>query len=239
MANSVIVGFPLVSNITYLDSSGALVDPTSPRVDLLDPNSNLVVAQATPARTGLGLYAFTYQVPLNALLGNWTVSATGVINGQYRGPLTETWVVNPVGQLQFQPSQSYTYDLTTPRGQVRLLTDDRDMSQVSTTLPLEARSAIFSDAEIDVFLANAGNDVFFASADALITISGNRSLLVTSRRIGRETVDYSAVRADLRAQAAALIEFAMMQPADGLAEIAWTDPALRRIIINTQLRQGI
>lgn len=236
--NSVVAGKDLVAQLVFFNSSGSLIDPTTPRIDLVDPNNSVVVSQATPVRDAQGLYHFSWPVPLDALLGNWRVRLTAVINGQFRGPIEEVWEVLPVGMLQFQPSVAYTYDIGTDVGRVRLWIDDRDMSRVSTSLPLEARSAIFTDGEIQSFLDSNGGDVLYASAQGLITIAGNRSLLVISRKIGREDVEYGSIRADLLKQASALVAMASQQPADGYAAQAVTDPAMRLIIIDTQLRQG-
>lgn len=116
--------------------------------------------------------------------------------------------------------------------------DDRDISSVSLTLPMEQRSAIFTDEEISALLSQCGQDVMYSSALALITISGNRQLLVQSRRIGKTVVDYGQVRKSMQDQAFALIQLSNMQPADALAEVAWNDFDFRQILLNVQLRQS-
>jgi hypothetical protein len=60
---------------------------------------------------------------------------------------------------------SFTYDVTTPRGQVRLLLNDVD-----------AATAVFQDAEIDAFLALEGASVKLAAAQAIDTNATNEAL---------------------------------------------------------------
>lgn len=149
------------------------------------------------------------------------------------------------GQFYIQPdfvgSDEYSYDLTTDVGQVRLLIDDRDLSHV-VGLPLEKRSAIFTDAEIGMFLSSA-KTVYGAAAVALTTIAGNRSLLVRSRKIGNTDVDYGDIRADLLRQADAfrkqevLVGSDLNAPADAIAEQSWTEFSARQIIVNEALRR--
>ena len=85
--------------------------------------------------------------------------------------------------------------------------------------------------------ADCMNDVMYTAARALVTISGNRQLLVRTRRIGKTVVDYGNAAENLREQAMQLIKMSNMQPADALAEISWTDPAFRQILVNAQLRK--
>jgi hypothetical protein len=140
------------------------------------------------------------------------------------------------------PNNSYTYDLATDIGKLRLNIDDRDLRQVTADVPLGQRTAIFSDEELQAFL-DAEGTVSRASAKALITIANNRQLLVQSRRIGNTDVDYGAVRRDLLAQAKALLDldsgqFSENAPADGTAEIAYNDFGLRDVIFDAQLRDS-
>lgn len=221
----------------YLD--GVLADPVLPRVTIRDSQGVAQVTDATPTRIGTGIYQYAYAVPLNALLGNWASEWQGTVGGQPVGPSSDDFfAVLPVGSVAPVPSSSYTYNLATNVGVVRLFIDDRDMSSVSTSLPLEQRSAIFTDEEIQEFLDLSGQDALRASAKALITIAGNRSLLVQSRRVGKADLDYGPVRKDLLAQADALVKEAISVPADAYAEQVWDDFSLRRILQNVVLRQA-
>jgi len=110
-------------------------------------------------------------------------------------------------------------------------------------MPVRLRSAIFTDAEIQVFLASVG-DVFSAAALALQTIAINRVLLVQRRQIGKTDVDYGDLRADLLKAADALREQAVLvgsdgfAPADGYAEHVWDDFSMREIYGNVVMREN-
>lgn len=219
----------------YKNGSGTLQDPVSPRISIYDPAVTAIVSNATPIRISTGIYTYTYSVTLSDPIGIWEAAWQGTVDSQALAA-EENFQVLPLASLTPVINGSYTYDLSSSIGQVRMYLDDRDLSSVSSVLPLEQRSAIFTDEEIGVFITQAQGDVMYASALGLITISGNRQLLVQSRRIGKTVVDYGEVRKSLQTQAQQLIKMSNMQPADALAEIAWTDPAFRQILINAQLR---
>lgn len=234
---SVYRGSPYTFEVHFQDGAGNLVAAVNARITISDPLNVQVIVDAAPtANPNVGIYQFAWTPAVNALLGNWEGAWQGVVSGQGLGPLSEIVQVIPVGAILAAPSSSYTYDLTTPTGKVRMYIDDRDMSSVSLSIPLEQRSAIFSDEEIGIFLADSSTDVLYASARALMTIAVNRQLLVQSRRIGKTMVDYGSARRDLVAQAKELISLAASQPADGLAEMGYTDFATRRIVTNVVLR---
>lgn len=94
---------------------------------------------------------------------------------------------------------AFTYDLTTERGQVRLLITD--------TLH---DNPIFQDNEIDFFLSNtavdSSNDVNLAGAKALETIAASESLVQKKIKILDLTTDGPAVAKSLREAAALLRE---------------------------------
>src|SRR5450830_777779 len=234
--DSVIRGQTIVREAHYF-LDGVLTDPSLPRITIRDPLGVAQVQDATPTRIGTGIYQWTYAVGFNALTGYWVSEWSGVISGQTLGPSTDDYFgVLPVGSSV--PSAEYTYDLSSSVGVVRFLTDDRDMSSVSTSLPLEQRSAVWSDEEIVKMLDLSGQDVLRAAAKGLIVLAGNRSLLVQSRKVGKGELDFGQVRKDLLAQAAALVAESISQPADGYVEQVWDDFSLRRIITNSQLRQN-
>lgn len=83
-------------------------------------------------------------------------------------------------------------DYTTPAGQVRLLIGDR-------TEPY-----LFSDEELDGYLAISGGSVKRAAASALLTIAGNEAYLYKYVRTDDLLVDGPKVAAELRLQAQAL-----------------------------------
>lgn len=132
----------------------------------------------------------------------------------------------------------YTYDPESTVGRVRLYIDDRDVSNCGDEVPLRQRSAIFSDQEIDAFITDEGGDTLGATSRALMAIANNKSLLVQRRDIDGVSVDYGSLRADLMKAAS---EFRSMAagggvPADGYAEVAYTDFGARRIVVNSELR---
>lgn len=233
---SVVRGTSIDLDVRYEDGTGTLVDPTSPHVDLIDSNGSQFLMGAVPARMSLGLYRYVFACPLNAPLNTWTANWYGTFTGPVQiGPIPDYFTVLPVGAIVPILSGSYTYDPTSDVGYIRMAIDDRDLTEVSTLIPYEQRSAIFTDEEIGQVVAATG-DRNYAIATLLTFIANNRSLLIQSRRVGRTEVNFGSIRADLLKTAQFFIDTANQTPADGYAEIAWTDFALRRIIINKQQR---
>lgn len=62
---------------------------------------------------------------------------------------------------------TFTYDITTNRGKTRLYAQDTITA-----------NAIFSDDEIDAFLAANGDNVYLAAADALEIIAANQAYIL-------------------------------------------------------------
>ena len=94
---------------------------------------------------------------------------------------------------------AYTYDLTSERGQLRLLITDTDHD-----------NPIFQDNEIDFFLNNTAvdgtNDVNLAGAKALETIAASETLVQKKMKLLDITTDGPAVAKSLREAAALLRE---------------------------------
>ncbi len=236
---SVIRGQNIDLDVRYEDGSGALTDPANPYADVIDPLGTQFLVHVVPVRMGLGLYRYVFAAPLNAMLSTWTINWYGTFVGPVQvGPVPDYFNVLPIGAIVVVPSGSYTYDPSSDNGYIRLCIDDRDLSLVDSNLPYEQRSCIFSDEEIADVLAHSGYDVNYAIARLLIVIANNRSLLIQSRRVGRTQIDFGNIRSDLLKQAQAFVELAAAGaiPADGYAEIAYDDFSIRRIIVNTQLR---
>ena len=172
--------------------------------------------------------------------GTWAFRFTGT--GAYEAIEEGYFVIIPSAVESGVPR--YTYDLETAIGKLRLLVDDRDLSRVSNAVPMEQRSAIWTDDELRVFLNNHDQGVYLAAAEALTVLAGNRQLLVQSRRIGRTEVNYGSVRSDLLKQAEKFESLGYLElyetgvPADGIAEVAYTDFSVRRIVDNTSVREG-
>jgi hypothetical protein len=73
-----------------------------------------------------------------------------------------------------------TYDVTTPRGQVRLLAFDFDVTD-----------GTFDDTEIDAFLSINNQDVRLAAAQAVDVLAGNQSYAYKHAKTGDIMVDPS------------------------------------------------
>ncbi len=90
---------------TFQDGTGAAVDPTTPRLDILDALDVEVVTDAVPTRDAEGLYHYDYDVAVDAPLGVWTAHWTGTINGV---PITgdDAFEVAAAGDVDFPPGDS-------------------------------------------------------------------------------------------------------------------------------------
>ena len=110
---------------------------------------------------------------------------------------------------------TWTYDLTTLIGQVRLLIADTDIVPVT--------DAHFSDEEIQVFLTMAGSDTYLAAALALQSWAGFLSGAVDSERIG----DYSYSKKQV-ANMLALAQAYMTASGAG-PEVTWAEFDLNAI----------
>lgn len=90
---------------------------------------------------------------------------------------------------------AFTYDVSTARGQVRLIITDRD-----------SVNPIFDDSEVDGFLALQGQSVFRAAATALETIAANEALVQKRIKMLDLETDGPAVARELRQSAVSLRE---------------------------------
>lgn len=66
---------------TFEDATGALTDPVTPVVDILDPSNTEVVTDDALTRDSLGQYHYDFAAAADAPLGSWTARFSGVING--------------------------------------------------------------------------------------------------------------------------------------------------------------
>ena len=101
---------------------------------------------------------------------------------------------------------TFTYDNTTPIGQVRLLCTDTDSTR-----------QIFGDDEIQVFLNLMNNEALLAAAMALDTIASNELLREKVVTIMGLEVDGATLSKTLAARAANLREVFQQFSADGFA----------------------
>lgn len=103
---------------------------------------------------------------------------------------------------------SFTYDVSTDRGKVRMLCTDRDET-----------NPIFQDAEVDAFLAIEGGSVRLAAALALETIASDQVLVLKVVRTLDTQTDGAKVADSLLKRAAALREAENNDP-EGSFDIA-------------------
>lgn len=91
---------------------------------------------------------------------------------------------------------AFSYDPTTPRGQVRLLIHDTDVDN--------ADNQFFQDAEIDAFLTLNGQNVRLAAAQALDSLAADQAMTLKVIRVLDLQTDGAAVARELRQQAHSL-----------------------------------
>ena len=124
----------------------------------------------------------------------------------------------------------FTYDLTTPIGQVRLLATDSDAANI-----------LFQDGEIEAFLSLEGGNVRKAAALALETTARQEALLLKKIESLDLKTDGPALAKELREQAKVLREQADSLDAGegGLfdwAEFVYDDFSARERLFNQRLR---
>ena len=69
---------------TYRDDDGAATDPTSPTVNVWDPDGTKVVDAVTPTKIETGVYYYNYRIPVAGPEGVWRAEFTGVVYGTIR-----------------------------------------------------------------------------------------------------------------------------------------------------------
>lgn len=92
-------GATITLDAFYKDASNAAVDPTNPKVSILDPASTVVVSLATPTHVGLGHYQYEYPVDVGAQLGAWQARWFGLVNGVQVGPVDDGFTVVAAGSI--------------------------------------------------------------------------------------------------------------------------------------------
>jgi hypothetical protein len=90
---------------------------------------------------------------------------------------------------------TFTYDLSTDIGKVRLRIPDTDIA-----------NQIFSDAEITEFLTANGGNVLIAAGRAVYSLASNQAYILKRVTNNGNSTDGPAVAAELRAYARELIE---------------------------------
>ena len=127
----------------------------------------------------------------------------------------------------------YTYDPSTPRGQVRLLAIDT-----------VAAYAQFQDNEIDAFLTLTGGVVLLAAAQALDTLAANAALVQGRTRFAGIQLDGQVVAEALHTQAMELRRQCYEgDDGSGISPINWAEMVVdpftyRDRLVNEMLRQS-
>lgn len=140
-------------------------------------------------------------------------------------------VVPPSGITQ----PRFTYDITTPIGQMRMEIGDWDFSQVAG--PKETWSALYSDQELQQLYERFDNSPELAAAYALRSMASRPEMLVRRIRILNLDLDVGDLGKALNDRANQLLMGAANTPQEAYAEQAVTDAATRRIIWNAILRK--
>ena len=129
---------------------------------------------------------------------------------------------------------TFTYDVSTNVGKVRLNIADIDLRVITGTRP--DWTVLFTDEEIQVFLDRAENNINLASAYALYAIASSRVLLAKKKQLGDFMEDLTALGKEVRAQAQAFVDISEDAPSGAFAEQSVTDFAARDIVYNYNLR---
>lgn len=122
----------------------------------------------------------------------------------------------------------FTFDVTTPVGQVRLLITDTD----------PARPIFADDSAIQAFLALNDDDVRLAAAQALDVMATNEAMTLKVITNMDLSTDGASVARSLREHAKALREQVENEPAIDYAEMGVDTFAVRGILAREAVRLG-
>lgn len=135
-------GSTIVLSATYRNGVGALVDPTSPEVEIRNP-SNVISETGTPTRQSQGEFSYNFFVPLGAPVGSWISRFKGVVDSQLIFG-DEVFSVLPVGAVDGGLITLAEYRTATGVD----LTDTRNDARITQWIPW-ASQAIRSFTERD------------------------------------------------------------------------------------------
>ncbi len=107
---------------------------------------------------------------------------------------------------------SFSYDLTTEIGKLRLLLQD-----------IDATNPIFSDEELGVFLSFGEHDLYLSASEAWLALAGNYAKLAKRKSISKYSHDLSQIANECREQATYYKEKAELAPADDFAAVTLSD----------------
>ena len=129
-----------------------------------------------------------------------------------------------------------TYLIANNIGKVRLAIADIDTT--TTTGTRDTWTVLFTDEEIDIFLAQASNGIWLAASYALNSVAASKAMLAKVMKLGDFSEDLTKLADSIRAQAQAYKEMVVSIPSAGFAEMGLTDFSYRQIIHNYNLRTG-
>jgi hypothetical protein len=75
-------GSQYTARVVYRSVGNALVDPDDPMVSIYDPNGAALYQSEPIVRDDVGQYHFTFLVPTDAAVGDWTVVFLGTVDGR-------------------------------------------------------------------------------------------------------------------------------------------------------------
>jgi len=120
---------------------------------------------------------------------------------------------------------TFTYDLSTNLGKVRLNIGDTDSA-----------NEVFSDAEITSILSSSADDVNLATGRALLIIAAQKSRLAKIKKAGNYSEDTTKIADNLRKDAQVWFDQAATVPWDDVMEQTFGDIGEEQFIAREYLR---
>ena len=120
---------------------------------------------------------------------------------------------------------TFTYDLSTNLGQVRLNIGDTDSA-----------NEVFSDAEITSILSSSSDDVNLATGRALLIIANQKSRLAKIKKAGNYSEDTTKIADSLRKDAQVWFDQASIVPWDEVMEQTFGNIGEEQFIAREYLR---
>lgn len=124
---------------------------------------------------------------------------------------------------------SFTYDLKTDVGKLRLKTGDNNLARI-TGDDRTKWSCCFTDEELELFISEEAS-VRLAAAAVLETIANDKAKLAIRQTLGDQTEDLTAISKELREQARVLRDREAAEPACDVADVPCDDFSYRESIL--------
>ncbi len=187
---------------TYVDSTGAVIDPVTPLVRIYDPNDLLSSGPTTPIRDSVGQYHHPYTAAVDAIISPlWRAHWTGIVNSVPVAADEYFEVVAP-GSIEFPGSSLDLLSLAEAKRAVNIdaANTDHDVELASyITAVSEAMDATFGPiVQRTVSEAHDGGDGFIiptarpvVSITSLVERSGTTSQTLVAENFAAPTAyDY-------------------------------------------------